>query len=88
MFDTHETTYHLDSDNKIVWVHCHKIKDEVLWIQSGNTIEGFIGNPWVFALSEATENDISRILEELTTTYSGRILRWLDKQTEQIQRAA
>jgi hypothetical protein len=74
MFDTHETIYHLDADNNIVWLQCSKIADEIIWIQTSQQAIGYIGNPWVFAQSTDTS-----ILEELTQTYSTRIGKWLQK---------
>lgn len=79
MFDTHHTVYHLDQDNNIVWIHCHEVQDDVIGIISEKTAAGYLWNPGVFALQNAQdEKEIWDICAELSTTYSQRILSWLD----------
>lgn len=82
MFDTHNAEYYLDNDNNIIWIQCDKISDKVIWIQSNDKVVWFIGNPWVRALKESTEDmdDVYRILQELNATYKEKIIRWLGEE--------
>ena len=94
MFDTHEATYHLDHKNNIVWVQCDQIRDEVIWIQSWNTVWWFIWNPWVFTLTQSLSEDIvdtdtiDEIIQELNRAYTYRILKWLPQEETKHQEAA
>lgn len=87
MFDTHHAVYHLDEGNNIIWIHCDTIRDEVIWIQSGTKVEWYLWNPWVYALENAKNTELKWILQELSTTYSYRIEKWL-KASEKQQIAA
>lgn len=78
MFDTYDADYYLDTDNNIVWLQSKKIWDRIIWIQTWKQIEGYIWNPWVFAINKSEDNEIDSILEELRQTYSERIEIWLD----------
>jgi len=78
LFDTHNANYYLDEKWNIIWIESDKINNEIhrIWEITDVIICWYIWNPILFSINNIRE-DISKILSDVTISYSSRIWKWV-----------